>query len=329
MECYVTPTRLRLKQRAQNVITSLSTLPHDHPMHGVLERTKRRVKRKKNHPKFPLAEAMRTMDIDQLEDLETINPRPLEPWRRPGFNKIDIETDKEAAIQKATRLLKTSETVIYTDASAKDSNLGAAAVIMSSNNSIRRSWQGGIGSAKYWNIHAAELIAIHQAVKMAQSEADEELTQDELPTRKFTIISDSQSALQTLARPSNKPGQAIVHHILDLAKKLQEHQVQLRLQWIPGHYKTPGNDTAAKEAVSIEEDHGFRHLVFALKRTNRDKMLEGYKRSGARRRKVSIYVKSTADYHPSGLNGYMAHYLGIEHIYSHNFEQAIPGWQHS
>ena len=139
VECYVTPTRLRLKQRAQNVIASLSTLPHDHPIKGVLERMKSRVKRKKNHPKFPFAESMRTMDINQLGDLETIDPRPLEPWRQPVFDKIDIEIDREAAIQKATYLLKTSETVIYTDASAKDLKLGAVAVILSSNGNARRS----------------------------------------------------------------------------------------------------------------------------------------------------------------------------------------------
>jgi ribonuclease HI len=97
---------------------------------------------------------------------------------------------------------------------------------------------------------------------MAQRGAGEELTQHELPTRNFTIISDSQSALQTLARPSNKPGQAIVHHILDQAKKLKERQVQLRLQWIPGHCDNLGKDTAdklVKETVSAEEDHGFGH----------------------------------------------------------------------
>ena len=45
--------------------------------------------------------------------------------------------------------------------------------------------------------------------------------------------------------------------------------------------------------------------------------------SGARRKKVSIYVKSTADCHLSGLSDYMADCLGIMHIYSHNFELAI------
>jgi ribonuclease HI len=210
-------------------------------------------------------------------------------------------------------------------ASAKDSKLGAATVILGVNNDMRRNWQGGIGSAKYWNIHAAELIAICQADKMAQGEAEHEITEDKLPTRKFTIISDSQSALQALARPSNKPGQAIVRHIL-------ERQLQLRLQWIPGHCDNPGNGTAdklAKEAVRAEEDNGFHHMVSALKRTNRDKMLEEWRKEWCSTEKGSICGKSTADCHPSGLSDYMAHCLGIEHIYSHNFELAIPGWQHS
>src|ERR1700712_1553980 len=66
-------------------------------------------------------------------------------------------------------------------------------------------------------------------MKMAQNKVDEEITQDKLSTGKFTIISDSQSALQAITRPSNKSGQAIIHHILDQAKKLKEHQVQLCL----------------------------------------------------------------------------------------------------
>jgi hypothetical protein len=52
-------------------------------------------------------------------------------------------------------------------------------------------------------------------------------------------------------------------------------------------------------------------------------------RSGAQREKASICGKLTADCHPSELNDYMAHYLGVEHTYSHNFEPATPGWQHS
>lgn len=44
--------------------------------------------------------------------------------------------------------------------------------------------------------------------------------------------------------------------------------------------RQPGNDTAdrlAKEAVSAE-DHGFRHLIPALKKTNRDRMFEEWRK---------------------------------------------------
>ena len=79
VECHLLPTHLRLKQRAQDVIAKLYTLPQDHPMVKVIECTKQRVKLKKNHPKFPLAESMKTMKIKELDDLETIDPRPRAP----------------------------------------------------------------------------------------------------------------------------------------------------------------------------------------------------------------------------------------------------------
>src|SRR5256885_670417 len=68
------------------------------------------------------------MNLDQIQAMERIDPRPLEPWRQPVFDNIDIEDDREKAIQKVHILMKAPETVIYTDASAKQSVLGAAAV---------------------------------------------------------------------------------------------------------------------------------------------------------------------------------------------------------
>ena len=99
--------------------------------------------------------------MEPIEGLETIDPRPLEMWRSPVLDKIDVEGDREAAIQKATDLLKTSETVTYTDASAKHSILGAAEVILDRKNNTRRTWQGGFGSEKDWSVHTAELIAFN------------------------------------------------------------------------------------------------------------------------------------------------------------------------
>jgi hypothetical protein len=72
-----------------------------------------------------------------------------------------------------------------------------------------------------------------------------------------------------------------VHSILNLAKKLKEQQVKLRLLWIPGHSGNPRNDmadTLAKEAVSADETHVFHHLVPARKRVNREKVVKEWER---------------------------------------------------
>jgi hypothetical protein len=73
---------------------------------------------------------MKTIDLEQVQHLETIDPKPLKPWRQPAPDKIDIDSDREKAINKVIALINTLEKVIYSDALAKKSNLGAAAVIL-------------------------------------------------------------------------------------------------------------------------------------------------------------------------------------------------------
>ena len=77
-----------------------------------MQQQKKRCKLKWNYPKFPLAEAMKTMDLEQIQHLETIEPKPLKPWRQPIFYKIDIDCDREKAIDKVIALMNTPEKVI-------------------------------------------------------------------------------------------------------------------------------------------------------------------------------------------------------------------------
>ena len=141
VEAHVLPTRLRLKRRAQNVVTSLSTLPYCHPIRDVLERARRRSQNIKTSPVFPLAEVLKTMDLGRLSAIETIDPRPLAPWIPPTFEEIEIDPDRDRASDKAAALAIESNTVIYSDASANQNHLGAAAVILDHNQGITRSLQ--------------------------------------------------------------------------------------------------------------------------------------------------------------------------------------------
>jgi hypothetical protein len=73
---------------------------------------------------------MKTMKVEQLDGLETIDPTPITPWESPPFIEIDIEPERDKANEKATALLASPRAVIYSDASGKKGLLGAAAVTL-------------------------------------------------------------------------------------------------------------------------------------------------------------------------------------------------------
>lgn len=81
-------------------------------------------------PKFLLAEAIKIMDIDYARNLERMDPRPPAPWSQLMFDTIDAGDNGGEGEQKIINLVSAPETVVFLDASAKKSNLGAAAVVM-------------------------------------------------------------------------------------------------------------------------------------------------------------------------------------------------------
>jgi hypothetical protein len=87
VEAFVPPTRLRLKQRSQNAVTNLYTLPYDHPIQSVLARTERCAVAKGTMARLPLVHTLKTMDLVQTRQLEKIDPRPIEPW---SSAKLDL-----------------------------------------------------------------------------------------------------------------------------------------------------------------------------------------------------------------------------------------------
>jgi hypothetical protein len=96
------------------------------------------------------------------------------------------------------------ETVIFSDVSEKKANLGAAAVILDRYNKVKKLWQTSIGPKMYWSIHAPELITVYYAIKVAIEEHKENNWGSRQQHSTFTITSDSKSALQAIANPSNK-----------------------------------------------------------------------------------------------------------------------------
>jgi ribonuclease HI len=215
------------------------------------------------------------MNVDRLNELETIDPRPLPPWRTNAFTEIELERDREIARERADSVRNTSEIVVYSDASGRKDHLGAAIVALNDHEEVVESQQVQVGPMERWSVHVAELIGIFYAVDLVFKLAHQRLIIEDSAHITATILCDSRSALQAIQGVKNRSGQRIVHAILQAATEVQAENVRLRLQWMPGHCENAGNDAAdrlAKQAAQPGKTHPFRPLLTRENAFIRDKI---------------------------------------------------------
>ena len=84
-----------------------------------------------------------------------------------------------------------SERVIFTNASAKDSELSAGVVTMNVSVELKQVQRIGIRTTAHWNIHTAELIAICQAVDVLHDAEVQKAFDAASHARLVSAVSDS------------------------------------------------------------------------------------------------------------------------------------------
>ncbi|KAI2750206.1 hypothetical protein DTO006G1_9892 [Penicillium roqueforti] len=160
------------------------------------------------------------MNPVSLDELETIDPRPLPPWRTESFTGIDIGSDRETARERAGAVRSTPTIVIYSDASGREGHLGAAVVALDNNLEAIESQQIQVGPMDRWSVHVAELIGIFYAVSAVFKVSHQRSRTEHYGTITATILCDSRLALQAIQSLGNKSGQRIIHAILQAATEV-------------------------------------------------------------------------------------------------------------
>lgn len=175
------------------------------------------------------------MNLERLDHLEVIDPRPLPPWTPPIFAGIKFNLNLEKAAKEALTLRQSPGIVVYADASGHHNQVGAAAVALRSDDEVVESRRVCVGPATYWSVHAAELLRIFYAISLVNKLAHLDEGSRIPITRTATILCDSMSALQAIGSIPKKSGQSIIYAILLAAAEVKAKGISLRLQWMPGH----------------------------------------------------------------------------------------------
>lgn len=132
---------------------------------------------------------------ERLDELETIDPRPLPLWRTESFMEIEVGSDRETAREWAETARSISAIMVYSDALGREGHLGAAAVVLNNNLEVIESYQVQVGLMDRWLVHVAELISIFYAISIVFKISYQQLRTDHYRIETVTILCDSKSAL--------------------------------------------------------------------------------------------------------------------------------------
>src|SRR5436189_4401146 len=115
----------------------------------------------------------------------------------------------------------------------------------------------------------AELFAIEKAFKLA-------LDQISCYTKDIWVFSDSQAAIQRIQKSDVNAGQNHVLAIEKLTAKIKvKYQVNIHLNWIPGHMNIKNNklaDQAAKKKTELQKTRTEKYIsLYFIKKKKKEK----------------------------------------------------------
>lgn len=197
--------------------------------------------------------AMQLESVD-LTEMERIYPFCIPLWQQ-GIEAQILEGEEAQKWAEDSDELK-----VFVDASYRGHNAGVGvyhSVRRSDNSVVEHREVVKIGkNAGYTSTHV-ELTAIQAALELISAIwSPDTIARFGNKARDLTyvIVSDSQSAIRTVSRPSLQSGQAVIRLIVNTTMEIKRREgLHIRLQWVPAHAMVVGDEIADELAKQATE----------------------------------------------------------------------------
>jgi ribonuclease HI len=240
---FLLPAKLTIEKWCHRAAVRLATLPPEHPLYKPVGSSKSRYIRRHRSPLHTLFK-LANFDPKRIEKIPSKPRNPALIGKLPF--KISIPPSKEASIAEDRDARETLR--VYSDGSANEGKVGAAAVLIRPGEP-HRTLHFHLGSEEEHTVHEAELIGLILALHLIRTEK-----------RKNTPIAigtDNHAALKVFQTNMKNPAHNAAREILRLGTMLQKNtrgkQYSLTLRWTAGHVGIQGNELADKEAKRAAE----------------------------------------------------------------------------
>ena len=239
---FLLPATLNIDKWCHRAIIRMAMLPKDHPLHKTINRKNTR---EVMHHRTAIHHLLAYYDFDP-NAVEKIPAAPRDPnlTGKIPFT-ISIPDDRESSKWEAENA--SEEIQVYSDGSAIDGKVGAAAVLLRAGRTTR-TLHFHLGAEDKHTVHEAEMVGILLGLQLISTERKGGTT--------FALGVDNQAAIKAFKSNLRSPGHHVAREALKLAHRIQNKKTKkkkkskyaLTLRWTAGHEGIEGNEIVDREA---------------------------------------------------------------------------------